>query len=146
VNGVDVLSRAILNLDIEGPALSRHLYGHFAEHLGRCVHKGFCVGEDSEIPHDQGIRLDVVEALKALAVRERRIPAGDRDRPAGRAVRSGEARILHAERLQALNTFDQPAAVVPAPFDGVSRAGDTVRVELPAHSFVTVQLPTPAAG
>jgi alpha-N-arabinofuranosidase len=26
---------AIVNLDIEGPTIIRHLCGHFAEHLGR---------------------------------------------------------------------------------------------------------------
>ena len=54
---------AVINLDIEGPTISRHLYGHFAEHLGRCVYGGFWVGEDSPIPNEGGIRLDVVEAL-----------------------------------------------------------------------------------
>lgn len=43
---------AVINLDIEGPMISRHLYGHFAEHLGRCVYGGFWVGEDSPIPNE----------------------------------------------------------------------------------------------
>ena len=58
-------ARAIINLDLPGPVISRHLYGHFAEHLGRCIYGGFWVGEDSEIPNEGGIRLDVVEALGA---------------------------------------------------------------------------------
>lgn len=32
---------AIINLDLPGPNVSRHVYGHFAEHLGRCVYGGF---------------------------------------------------------------------------------------------------------
>ncbi|QNP75415.1 alpha-N-arabinofuranosidase [Streptomyces roseirectus] len=66
----------VVNLDIEGPAISRHLYGHFAEHLGRCVYGGFWVGEDSEIPNEGGIRLDVVEALRALNIPNLRWPGG----------------------------------------------------------------------
>ncbi|MFF3918127.1 alpha-N-arabinofuranosidase [Streptomyces sp. NPDC001852] len=67
---------AIINLDIEGPRISRHLYGHFAEHLGRCVYGGFWVGEDSPIPNEGGIRLDVVEALRALHIPNLRWPGG----------------------------------------------------------------------
>ncbi len=67
---------AIINLDIEGPVISRHLYGHFAEHLGHCVYGGFWVGEDSETPNEGGIRLDVVEALRALRIPNLRWPGG----------------------------------------------------------------------
>jgi alpha-L-arabinofuranosidase len=67
---------AIINLDIEGPVISRHLYGHFAEHLGRCIYGGFYVGEDSPIPNEGGIRLDVVEALRALSIPNLRWPGG----------------------------------------------------------------------
>ena len=56
--------KAVINLDIAGPVISRHIYGHFAEHLGSCIYGGFYVGDDSTIPNDQGIRLDVVEALR----------------------------------------------------------------------------------
>jgi alpha-L-arabinofuranosidase len=67
---------AIINLDIEGPVISRHLYGHFAEHLGRCIYGGLWVGEDSPIPNIGGIREDVVEALRALRVPNLRWPGG----------------------------------------------------------------------
>src|ERR687895_2715710 len=56
--------------------ISRHIYGHFAEHLGRCIYGGFYVGEDSAIPNEGGIRLDVVEALKALDIPNLRWPGG----------------------------------------------------------------------
>ena len=56
--------KAVINLDIAGPVISRHIYGHFAEHLGDGIYGGFYVGDDSTIPNDQGIRLDVVEALQ----------------------------------------------------------------------------------
>ena len=69
-------AKAIVNLDILGPTISRHVYGHFAENLGRGIYGGFFVGEDSHIPNDQGIRLDVVDALKALKIPNLRWPGG----------------------------------------------------------------------
>jgi alpha-N-arabinofuranosidase len=42
---------AIINLDASGHIISRHIYGHFAEHLGHCIYGGFYVGEDSKIPN-----------------------------------------------------------------------------------------------
>lgn len=39
-------ARAVLNLDLPGPTISRHVYGHSAEHLGHGVYGGFYVGED----------------------------------------------------------------------------------------------------
>nr|WP_269330332.1 alpha-L-arabinofuranosidase C-terminal domain-containing protein [Kineosporia babensis] len=59
-----------------GPTISRHLYGHFAEHLGRCIYGGFWVGEDSPLPNVNGIRSDVVEALKTLRIPNLRWPGG----------------------------------------------------------------------
>lgn len=69
-------ARAVIDLDIPGPTISRHLYGHFAEHLGRCIYGGFWVGEDSSISNDGGIRLDVVEALRAIKIPNLRWPGG----------------------------------------------------------------------
>jgi alpha-N-arabinofuranosidase len=67
---------AVINLDVAGPAISRYLYGQFAEHLGRCIYGGFWVGEDSDVPNESGIRLDVVEALRALCIPVLRWPGG----------------------------------------------------------------------
>lgn len=67
---------AIVNLDVTGPRISRHLYGHFAEHLGRCINGGFWVGEDSPVPNVGGIRRDVVEALRELRIPNLRWPGG----------------------------------------------------------------------
>ncbi len=66
----------VLDLDHSGHQISRHVYGHFAEHLGRCIYDGFFVGEDSPIPNEGGIRLDVVEALRALQIPNLRWPGG----------------------------------------------------------------------
>jgi alpha-N-arabinofuranosidase len=58
------------------PRISRHIYGHFAEHLGRCVYEGLWVGEDSVIPNVRGFRSDVVAALRDLNIPNLRWPGG----------------------------------------------------------------------
>ena len=52
------------------------IYGHFAEHLGRCIYGGIFVGKDSPIPHENGIRTDVVEAFRNIRVPTIRWPGG----------------------------------------------------------------------
>lgn len=60
-----------------GITISKHIYGHFAEHLGRCIYGGFYIGEDhTGIPHTRGVRNDVVEALKNLNIPNLRWPGG----------------------------------------------------------------------
>ena len=46
-----------INTTNQNQTISRHIYGHFAEHLGRCVYEGIWVGEDSPIPNTRGIRI-----------------------------------------------------------------------------------------
>ena len=62
--------------DQPGPKISRHIFGQFAEHLGRCVYEGLWVGEDSPIPNVRGLRSDVVAALRAIKVPNLRWPGG----------------------------------------------------------------------
>ncbi|MBF9252837.1 alpha-N-arabinofuranosidase [Pontibacter sp. 172403-2] len=57
--------------------ISRHIYGHFAEHLGRSIYGGFYVGENNtKIPNTKGVRNDVVAALKKLKIPNLRWPGG----------------------------------------------------------------------
>jgi alpha-L-arabinofuranosidase len=57
--------------------ISPRLYGHFAEHLGRCCYDGLWVGtKRADVPHYGGFRADVVDALKALPVPLLRWPGG----------------------------------------------------------------------
>jgi alpha-N-arabinofuranosidase len=56
--------------------ISPHIYGHFAEHLGRCIYEGFWVGEDSAIPNTHGIRNDVLDALRKICIPVLRWPGG----------------------------------------------------------------------
>lgn len=56
--------------------INPNLHGHFMEHLGGCIDGGVWVGMDSAIPNNQGIRTDVVEALKRLSPPVLRWPGG----------------------------------------------------------------------
>ena len=56
--------------------ISPEIYGHFSEHLGRCIYEGLYVGEDSDIPNEKGMRKDVVEALKDMQIPVLRWPGG----------------------------------------------------------------------
>lgn len=69
-------NRLIVQADVGKGRISKYIYGHFAEHLGRCIYEGFWVGEDSPIPNTRGIRNDVVEALKRIRVPVLRWPGG----------------------------------------------------------------------
>lgn len=52
------------------------LHGQFIEHLGTCIYDGIWVGEQSSIPNINGIRRDVVEALKQIHPPVIRWPGG----------------------------------------------------------------------
>src|SRR3954471_14687355 len=66
-----------LNPDSARTTISRHIYGHFAEHLGHCIYGGFYVGEgNSKIPNTNGVRNDIVDALKKLKIPNLRWPGG----------------------------------------------------------------------
>jgi alpha-L-arabinofuranosidase len=71
---------AVAHLTIDtskpGAEIDRHLYGQFAEHLGRGIYEGVWVGEDSKIPNTHGYRNDVVAALRNLHVPDVRWPGG----------------------------------------------------------------------
>jgi alpha-N-arabinofuranosidase len=67
---------AVLRGDQDGGKISRHIYGHFTEHLGRCIYDGLWVGEDSKVPNTRGIRNDVIAALKATKIPNLRWPGG----------------------------------------------------------------------
>lgn len=56
--------------------INPELQGHFSEHLGRCIYGGVYVGENSDIPNTNGMRNDVVSALKDLKIPVLRWPGG----------------------------------------------------------------------
>ena len=56
--------------------INPELQGHFSEHLGRCIYEGIYVGENSPIPNVNGMRRDVVEALREIRIPVLRWPGG----------------------------------------------------------------------
>jgi alpha-L-arabinofuranosidase len=54
--------------DTSGPVISRYIYGHFSEDLGRCIYDGFWTGDH--------IRMDIVAALRKMRIPVLRWPGG----------------------------------------------------------------------
>ncbi len=69
---------AVIHVDAKHPgaAINKNIYGQFSEHLGRCIYGGLFVGKDSPIPNVNGMRTDVVDALRKLQVPVLRWPGG----------------------------------------------------------------------
>jgi alpha-N-arabinofuranosidase len=70
------MAKLTVRLEDKLATISPMLYGHFAEHLGRCIYEGFWVGEDSPIPNTRGIRNDTVAAMRKLRAPVIRWPGG----------------------------------------------------------------------
>lgn len=62
--------------DATAPTINKNIYGHFAEHLGRSIYGGFFVGDTSKIPNTNGVRNDIIDALKKLKIPNLRWPGG----------------------------------------------------------------------
>ena len=67
-----------LTVQADGPkvVISKDIYGHFAEHLGRCIYGGFWVEPGLNVPKQGRLRLDVVQALQKIHVPNLRWPGG----------------------------------------------------------------------
>ena len=64
-------TQEIATLTVSGNSnltISRNIYGHFAEHLGRCIYDGYY--------RNGKIRMDVVEAMKKIQMPNLRWPGG----------------------------------------------------------------------
>lgn len=70
------MAKLTINDNNELSTISPEIYGHFSEHLGRCIYEGIYVGENSDIPNVNGMRKDVVEALKEIDIPVLRWPGG----------------------------------------------------------------------
>ena len=66
----------LINADDRLGHISPEIYGHFSEHLGRCIYNGIYVGENSPIPNTDGIRNDIIEALRNIKAPVFRWPGG----------------------------------------------------------------------
>jgi alpha-N-arabinofuranosidase len=88
-----------------GAAIDRHIYGQFAEHLGRGIYEGIWVAKAARFPNIRGYRKDVVDALKENPCSECPLPGGcfgdlydwrDGIGPQGQAPRAGECALGRA--------------------------------------------------
>lgn len=70
------MEKYLINPNQKIAKINKDLYGHFSEHLGRCIYEGIYVGENSKIPNVNGMRCDVVEALKDMGIPVLRWPGG----------------------------------------------------------------------
>lgn len=66
----------LINAQDKMAVIRPEVYGHFSEHLGRCIYNGIFVGEDSKIPNVNGIRTDIVEAFQNIKLPVLRWPGG----------------------------------------------------------------------
>ena len=70
------MAKLVINENNKQGTIAPEIYGHFSEHLGRCIYEGLYVGENSDIPNVNGMRTDVVNALKEIKVPVLRWPGG----------------------------------------------------------------------
>ncbi len=56
--------------------ISKYIYGHFSEDLGRCIYDGFWVDSSLPVKKQNRIRLDIVDALKEINIPVLRWPGG----------------------------------------------------------------------
>jgi hypothetical protein len=65
-----------INLETRLGTIDPFLYGHFLEHLGRCVYEGI-YDEGSPLSDSEGNRKDVLAAARRLRVTQLRWPGGN---------------------------------------------------------------------
>ena len=70
------MEKYLINPNHKVSKINKDIYGHFSEHLGRCIYEGIFVGKDSKIPNVNGMRIDVVNALKDMGIPVLRWPGG----------------------------------------------------------------------
>jgi len=70
------MEKYLINPNQKISKINKDIYGNFSEHLGRCIYEGLFVGKDSDIPNVNGMRKDVVEALRDMGLPVLRWPGG----------------------------------------------------------------------
>lgn len=70
------MEKYLINPNEKIATINKDIYGHFSEHLGRCIYEGIYVGENSKIPNVNGMRCDVVNALREMGIPVLRWPGG----------------------------------------------------------------------
>lgn len=70
------MNKLVIDTNKKKTKINKNIYGHFSEHLGRCIYEGLYVGETSPIPNVKGMRSDVVAALRHIQIPVLRWPGG----------------------------------------------------------------------
>ena len=70
------MNQLFINTKVTKGHIRKELQGNFSEHLGRCIYGGVYVGENSDIPNVNGMRTDIVQALRDIALPVLRWPGG----------------------------------------------------------------------
>ena len=70
------MEKYLINPNQRLSKINKDIYGNFSEHLGRCVYEGLFVGKDSPVPNVNGMRCDVVNALREMGLPVLRWPGG----------------------------------------------------------------------
>ena len=69
-------NKITVDASVQQYKINKNIYGQFAEHLGHLIYGGIWVGPNSPIPNIDGIRKDIVDALKEIQVPVLRWPGG----------------------------------------------------------------------
>lgn len=70
------MEKYLINPNQKISKINKDIYGQFSEHLGRCIYEGIYVGENSKISNINGMRIDVVNALRDMGIPVLRWPGG----------------------------------------------------------------------
>ena len=62
------MNKLIIHAELTKGRICKDIQGQFSEHLGRCIYGGLYVGENSDIPNVNGMRSDVVKALREVGL------------------------------------------------------------------------------
>ncbi len=111
--------RMVINADLGRDTISRHIYGHFAEHLGRGIYDGIWRRAGTG---EWQLREDVIHAEGRIHITLANLDPN------------------RARTINAHNTFEQPNTVRPAAFTGARLTGEALMVQLPPESLVVLEL------
>lgn len=68
--------KVVISLDEKIGVINPKVYGQFVEHIGELVYPGVWVGEESDVSNDEGIRENLLKALKKIEPPVIRWPGG----------------------------------------------------------------------
>lgn len=70
--------KAVITIQADMPqqTISKNIYGHFAEHLGRCIYDGFWTDPNLNVAKEGRIRMGIVNALRDINIPNLRWPGG----------------------------------------------------------------------